>query len=206
MSNTFLDSHSSVFRDNIKSLKDLSTPKEHEQIHCGKQPVLDGFPYSETVYGIDFDTVRCKWYPWRSGINVPCSVDALVFAGENLFLIEFKSGAVEAASLYRKIYDSLIMLLEKDGQDIKTMRKSVIFIVVATQLQNYEINSIARSIFYKNPKEPWLESEYKNVFDKWKLKNLEGVVVSKTYCMSPNMFNKFITTYDWSSNKTLILG
>ena len=200
MNKSFLDKHNPVFRDNIKTLKELSTPKINEQEKYGKQSVLTGYINSEEKEGIDFDTIRCKWCPGQEGINVPCSVDALVLTKNGIFFIEFKSGeSIERANLYRKIYDSVILLHEydnQDNQDFKTMRQSFTYIVVATKLQRNDKTAIARSLFFK--KKPWLEPSYTRLFDNWDLKNLEGVVVSKAYCMSPKFFDIFVQRQKWT--------
>ncbi len=199
MNKAFWDSRNKDLGENIKSLKELSAPEEYEQKERGKQPVLDGCPNCEKIVGVDFDAVRRKWHPKQrdTDTNVPCSVDALVLTGEGLFLIEFKSGKVDKANLYRKIYDSLIMLFEHDNQNIKTMRQSATCILVATQLQSYMNTSTLRSICYGR-KELWLSPKYKDVFDRWDLKNLEGFVVSKTYCMPPRLFDRFVKIKRWS--------
>ena len=52
---------------------------------------------------------------------MPCSNDALYVQDKNhWFFFEFKNGKIDATQLYRKIYDSIIMLLEMNViQDIK---------------------------------------------------------------------------------------
>lgn len=191
MNKAFLDSHISDFRDNIKTLKELSAPKDS----CGNPPVLDAFSCGK-IEGIDFDALRCKWHPWQPGTNVPCSVDALVLSRkEVIYFIEFKSGnTIERANLYRKIYDSVIMLFEHDKQDLKQMRQSATYIVVATKLQNKTI-AVSRSLLFKA--RPWIDSRYKEQFNSWDLQKLEGVIVSKAFCMGPNIFDLFVKVERW---------
>ena len=60
------------------------------------------------------------------------SADAFVISSDNIwYFIEFKNGSIDKADLYRKIYDSVIMLLEMNIiPDIEFVRKNIEFILV----------------------------------------------------------------------------
>lgn len=63
---------------------------------------------------------------------LPKSNDALYISqGDNWYFIEFKNGTVEKADVYRKIYDSIIMLIElKIIPDFKFVREHIHYILV----------------------------------------------------------------------------
>lgn len=71
-----------------------------------------------------FDRVK-DWYVREKVSNVnplPKSNDALFFGNEESFFIEFKNGKIDNAenfNLYKKIYDSLLILFDLDYSDQK---------------------------------------------------------------------------------------
>jgi hypothetical protein len=62
---------------------------------------------------INFDKIPNEYSRGKGWEYVPCSNDALYIINEQeWYFIEFKNGSIEKDSLYRKIYDSLIILIE----------------------------------------------------------------------------------------------
>ena len=187
------------FRDSIKPLIDLSEPDEQE-LKSGKHPVLKDCPHAKNMKGIDFDTIREKWYPSGKGKNVPCSVDALVFQNGQIYLIEFKSGKL--THVERKIYDSVMMLIEHDNRDFQTMRQTATYIVVSTKFDESKNcdKSISRAACYGgqyNSNEPWNNPAFIKKHARLNLSALEDVIVAKTYCMAPYMFDEFVKHEGW---------
>ena len=183
------------FKRNFKSLMDLSAPDEQEQKTFGKHPVLEGYPDTGSLKGVDFDTIREIWYPSQPDKNVPCSVDALIFRNDKIYLVEFKSGKL--AHLERKIYDSIMMLIEHDNQDFKTLRQTAIYIVVAPKFRDSPNRDkvVLRSTLYSSKvpaNKPWDNPYFVKLNDRWNLRSLEGVIVAKTYCLPPSMFDEFV--------------
>ena len=189
------------FEENFKPLMDLSMPDEQEQKIYGKYPVLKDYPDIGSLRGVDFDTIRGKWYPDIEGKNVPCSVDVLAFQNGKIYFIEFKSGKL--SHLQRKIYDSIMMLVENDNQKYCEMRQNAIYIVVAPKFKDFQNcnKAIARSTFYMNQcstEKPWDNPAFTRLNDSWNLHSLEDVIVAKTYCMPPAMFDDFAKHEGWS--------
>lgn len=188
------------FRDSIKPLIDLSAPDKQE-LKSGKHPVLKDCPHAKNLKGIDFDTICEKWYPSGKGKNVPCSVDALVFQNGQIYLIEFKSGKL--THVERKIYDSVMMLIEHDNRDFQTMRQAATYIVVSTKFDDSKNRdkAISRpycfSGQYNYSNKPWNNPHIIKMYDSWNLSSLEDIIVSKTYCMPPSMFDKFVEHEGW---------
>lgn len=144
---------------------------------------------------IDFDAVKRKWYPWDRVHNVPCSVDAVTYEREGTYLVEFKCGKAEIDNVIRKVYDSVLMLMEHDGLTIRQARTGYTYLVVSNDLTiwNNRLKALSRSLAYCH--EPWVR--YRKSFDQWRLANLEGVVVAKAYAMPPEMFNLFAKVHHW---------
>jgi hypothetical protein len=83
---------------------------------------------------INFDDFKNYFVKNMSLKKIPSSCDALYMAYPNdIFMIEFKNGKIEALKNYKikvKIYESLLMLSEKFDQTIKFMRNNLSFILV----------------------------------------------------------------------------
>lgn len=64
--------------------------------------------------------------------HVPNSNDALYISPDKKwFFIEFKNGSIDRADVYRKIYDSIIMLIELGAiPDFEYSRKNINYILV----------------------------------------------------------------------------
>ena len=85
-----------------------------------------------TIKVVNFDKIPNAYAKGRGWKSVPNSNDALYISFENRwYFIEFKNGSIDKADLYRKIYDSVIMLLEMNIiPDIEFVRKNIEFILV----------------------------------------------------------------------------
>lgn len=81
---------------------------------------------------IHFDKIPKEYCRTLNCSGIPKSNDALYISREdNWYFIEFKNGAVEKADVYRKIYDSIIMLIElKIIPDFQFVREHIRYILV----------------------------------------------------------------------------
>lgn len=62
---------------------------------------------------INFDKIPNEYTRGKGWRGVPKSNDALYIDDDNKwFFVEFKNGTIHKEDIYRKIYDSLIMLIE----------------------------------------------------------------------------------------------
>ena len=79
-----------------------------------------------------FDKIPKSYAKNTNCPNVPASNDALYMSkDDDWYFIEFKNGSVDKADLYRKIYDSLIILLELGLMpDYSCIRGTVNYILV----------------------------------------------------------------------------
>lgn len=100
---------------------------------------------------IDFDKIP-KLYAKQKGIpSLPTSNDALYIDMDgNWYFIEFKNGSIDKSNIYRKLYDSLIMLLELGViTDLEFVRKQGHYILVYNSENDKVIpNSDGRNAHY----------------------------------------------------------
>lgn len=61
---------------------------------------------------VNFDKIPSVYSKGKGWKSVPKSNDVLYISNDQWYFIEFKNGSIDKANLYRKIYDSLIMLIE----------------------------------------------------------------------------------------------
>ena len=83
---------------------------------------------------VDFDTFKNEFVKNLKLTTAPRSCDAVYMTKYNeLFMIEFKNGIIEALKEYKiktKIYESLLILCEKLSQTIEYTRDNLSFILV----------------------------------------------------------------------------
>lgn len=110
-----------ILKDYICTLKRASLDTTNKQYMC-----------ESTIKVVNFDKIPNAYAKGRGWKSVPNSNDALYISFENRwYFIEFKNGFIDKADLYRKIYDSVIMLLEMNIiPDIEFVRKNIEFILV----------------------------------------------------------------------------
>lgn len=84
---------------------------------------------------INFDKIPKEYARGKGWTGVPASNDALYIDEDGgWYFIEFKNGTVEKADLLKKIYDSLIMLLDLGIiPDILFIQKNIQYILVYNQ-------------------------------------------------------------------------
>lgn len=88
---------------------------------------------------IDFDAVKNDYIKSLKLTRTPKSNDALAQRNETFYFIEFKSGHVKKHDIAKKIYDSLLILMDIISQGITFTRENVEFILV----YDYEKNKKA---------------------------------------------------------------
>lgn len=90
---------------------------------------------------VNFDKIPNKYSRGRGWRGVPKSNDALyIDVQDKWFFIEFKNGEVHKDDIYRKIYDSLIMLMEWGIiPDFNFIRENINYILVFNEGQYKKI-------------------------------------------------------------------
>lgn len=155
----------------LKSIKKISADTTNNKIMIQSDIKL-----------ISFDNFSKK-YAHEFGIPLlPRTVDGLYISKKDEWtFIEFKNGSINTVDIYRKIYDSLIMLVQMGYITWEKCRKNAEYIVVYNeteygekygQCQNEQSNlKIQKHI-------RGLAQQTRRLFD---LKKIEGYLVNKTY-------------------------
>ena len=179
----------------LSSFYATSARKPDDGRQCPSAPThaLSANYKSAALPAIDFDAVKNAYY--NEGTNVPCSVDAATIERDGLYLVEFKCGDADQAQLFRKIYDSVMLLIEYDSYSFVKARNEIYYIVVSAKLQPWSamMRSLSRACGFC--KEPW--RAYRKQYDHWCLAPLDGVVVRAAYTMPPDMFDYFVKYKKW---------
>ena len=187
------------------SLKATSKSKSDDFADTWGSPPCNFVVHGKKISSIrvcDFDKLQRIWYPAKKGRNVPCSVDAVKCDDDGmLYAIEFKIGRVESSNLIRKIHESImgikehLSLMASFLGEYDFYRRHMVYLVVASEL---EVQNAYDKTFYRSLsafERPWEQPSYPV---RWHLKPLEGVVISKTYELSPSMFERFVKIYRWA--------
>ena len=102
MKNEIINKLPEELREHKCSLKEASKDDANSQHMC-----------DSLIEVVNFDKIPPVYAKGKGWSGVPLSNDALYIESENLWhFIEFKNGEVKKHEVYRKIYDSLIMLVE----------------------------------------------------------------------------------------------
>lgn len=129
----------SILLANTGTLKEASYDSEHGEY----------MTMLETPEVVLFDDASDS-YAAHCGISSKCSVDALHNpCADALFLIEFKNGAITKAeryAIYRKIYDSLLILSDITGLKLSDYRLHADFILVFNRGKNQDADARLVSI------------------------------------------------------------
>ena len=139
---------------------------------------------------VNFDRIPNIYSKGKGWKGVPNSNDALYVDDNKWYFIEFKNGEVVKANVYRKIYDSLIMLIELGIiPNFEFARKNIIYILVYNSAKGDKVpESPAReenySYFFK------LASQEEKLFD---IEKFEKYLFDETHTYTKEMFQeKFV--------------
>lgn len=143
---------------------------------------------------VNFDKIPNIYSKGKGWKGVPNSNDALYVDDNKWYFIEFKNGEVVKANVYRKIYDSLIMLIELGIiPDFEFVRKNMIYILVYNSEKGNKITeSPAReenySYFFK------LASQEEKLFE---IEKFEKYLFDETHTYTKDMFQeKFVAVME----------
>lgn len=138
---------------------------------------------------VNFDKIPREYSRGRSWKGVPKSNDALyVDIHKKWYFIEFKNGEVKKGEIYRKLYDSIIMLLEWGiipGFDF--IRNNVTYILVYNSKRYHRVQpSPAREETYKHFM--MLADEEEQLFD---IDKFEDYLFERTHTYTKEQFERF---------------
>lgn len=138
---------------------------------------------------VNFDKIPNEYSRGKRWIGVPKSNDALyIDINGKWHFIEFKNGTVRKDEIYRKLYDSLIMLIEWNViPDFDFVRKNIDYILVYNN-KKYERtpDSQARSQTYHYIVK--LARQEERLFD---IDKFEGYLFNETHTYTPDLFEEY---------------
>lgn len=162
---------------------------------------LDSTLSCATLIAENFDDVKEDWYNQRFRNQVR-SADALYKHNERYYLIEFKTGKPENVDIHRKLYDSVLGIIEHNVLNLEECRTKLQYVVVSLKYTPYLHHEEMMRHFDAGDAEPW---EYEvtqatlKSWDKHDVKKLSGFLVEKIYLLSPMDFERFAHNRQWSN-------
>ena len=191
---------SKICSQNIKTFHELSSSKRTDQ----NNPEIFAVQEDSTagnIPAIDLDALKNIWskLSTKAYKKTPCSADAMYCKNGSIFLIEFKTGKLTHA--LRKVYDSILMLIENFHVSVKQIRENVTYIVVASKFSPKTDcdESISRASQLLSP-QPWKDSAllHQNDINRMDLANLDGAIVTNVYGLSPEEFDNLVIQENWT--------
>ncbi|MCI8993896.1 MAG: hypothetical protein HFG80_14530 [Eubacterium sp.] len=168
---------SAKLRKYICTLKKASMDTENDTPMC-----------ESLIKVVNFDKIPNEYSRGKGWDGVPKSNDALYLDVQGKwYFIEFKNGTIQKGDLYRKLYDSLIMLLEwRIIPDLDFVRKNIHYILVYNGSNYGKIQqSQARD---KNYGYVWERAEQEErLFD---IDKFENYLFHETHTYTKSLFEK----------------
>lgn len=179
-----------LLKRHICTLKKASRDDTNHQEMCKSQLKV-----------VDFDKIPKEYARGRGWRVVPKSNDALYISPEEKwYFIEFKNGSINSSEIYRKLYDSLIMLLElKILPDFEYIRRYIQYILVYNSGKQERIQpSEGRDETYG-----YFLNRAKTEKKLFGIEKLEQYLFSETHTYSKSDFeNNFVKAMEEAENQT----
>lgn len=157
--------------------------------------------YCDNLHAINFDQVKEAWYDEKLWHQVK-SCDALYIHGGIFYLIEFKTGEFVNIDRHRKIYDSVIGLLEHNLLSLDECRKKVQYVMVEKKLEPSAAHLELQRYLERGQSEPWEYEISRSLISQWKkkpdIRKLTNFLFHKAYALSPSDFDAFARNRSWS--------
>ena len=153
------------------------------------------------LQAVDFDKVKEKWNQSRFHDQVK-SCDALYYQDGDYYLLEFKTGHVDGLDVFRKIYDSIIGLMEHGKLTLEECRRQLNVILIANNAENSPNAPLSKHL-QKLTK--WRYSMNKAFLKSLKdndIRRLTNFLVKWAYRMTPDDFEAFVQDKGWSNNNS----
>lgn len=157
--------------------------------------------YCDNLHAINFDQVKESWYDEKLWHQVK-SCDALYIHGGIFYLIEFKTGDFANIDRHRKIYDSVIGLLEHNLLSLDECRRRVQYVMVEKKLEPSSAHLELQQYLERGQSEPWEYEISRSLLNQWQqkpdIRKLTNFLFHKAYALSPTDFDAFARNRSWS--------
>lgn len=141
---------------------------------------------------IDFDKIPKKYAKQAMIRTVPKSNDALYITKENKWIfIEFKNGEVKKEEIYRKLYDSLIMLEELAIKDWNFFRNHATYILVYNEDVYCQRNAKLQKSKNRDALYQHIRNRANTVRNLYEIRKLEGFLFENAWTYNEEQFAKF---------------
>ena len=177
-----------------RSLGELSANDQGKQCLGAQLPCA-------SLTAVWFDKVKEDWYD-KQFFHQVRSADALYKHGSSYYLIEFKTGTPSNFDIHRKLYDSIIGLLENKVLSLSECRENLQYIIVSLEYKTFQQHQELMRHFGFGVIEPWdyvVTRQNLQNWDKNDIRKLSGFLVNKVYKLSPEDFNVFVSHRNWSN-------
>lgn len=140
---------------------------------------------------VNFDKIPKEYSKGRSWSNMPSSNDALYITVDGKwYFIEFKNGSVEKASIYRKLYDSIIMMIDMGIMpDFQFARESVHYILI----YNAEKYSKIEKSESRNENYSYIMNLAKTEEKLFDVDKLEDYLIKEAHTYTKELFKTYFT-------------
>lgn len=165
--------------NHITTLKKSSWDKQKREYMCESKMKV-----------INFDKIPKAYNRGKGWSILPKSNDALyIDVKGQWYFIEFKNGSINSGEIYKKLFDSIVMLLdEKIIPDIQFVRDNINYILVYNSNKYGKVaNYPARESIYRYTFERAEEEE--KLFD---IDKFEQYLFKATHTYTPSLFEKIL--------------
>ena len=152
--------------------------------------------HAALLQAINFDKVKENWYQARFHDQVK-SCDALYYHNDDYYLIEFKTGHVDGLDVFRKIYDSVIGLIEHGKLTLDECRRQLNVILVAN---NAEVSPNAPLSEHLSLLAEWnyrIDDNFLKSLRTNDIRRLTNFLVKWAFRMTPDEFEKYVQIRSW---------
>ena len=172
-----------VLKSHIKSLSRISAYNSGNSVMTESK-----------ITAINFDKIPNEFARGKNYPTVPKSNDALYIADDSWYFIEFKSGSIDKSEIFKKIYDSLMMLIDMHIiSDYQFVRDHICYILVYNEGKYSTVQtSDSRAALYNHTLA--LAKTEERLFE---IEKFEGYLFKETHTYTQKMFEeKFISVME----------
>ena len=178
----------------IQNLSDLSASSDQNKRCLNKTTHV----HSALLQAVNFDKVKEEWYQKRFHDQVK-SCDALYYHDDNYYLLEFKTGEVNGLDVFRKIYDSIIGLMEHNKLTLEDCRKRLNVILIANHAEQSTNAAYMSHLQLQSDWDYTMTKAFLKTLKDNDIRRLTNYLVKWAYRMTPDEFEAFVQEKGWSN-------